>query len=32
MSTAVLFVKESKVNLLREHTPVVFVYLKPLSE
>ena len=28
--TAVLFVKDSKVNL--EYTPLVFVYLKPLSE
>ena len=32
MPTAVLFVKEFRVNLLREYTPLVFVYPKPLSE
>ena len=32
MPTVVLFEKDSKVNLLREYTPLVFVYPKPLSE
>ena len=32
MPTALLFVKDSKVNLLGEYTPLVFVYPKHLSE